>query len=351
MRLGILASVLLVFVWVGAAGAADSVVADRIRALEDTLAESWLAHVDISGAIEVEAGYAKDYDDIKSSDIDLTNVEVGIDVGVNEWVSGFALLKWEADGGEGGYVDEGGIALGNLETLHYVLNVGKLYVPFGVFETAMISDPLTLELGEVREGAVSAEFAAAGFYGAAFVFNSDVNKSGEEDDMLDSWGISLGYQLEAGGVNVDLTAGYISNLTASGGFAETLDVVDEFTAGGAFSAVVAIADFTVVAEYVGALDDDYLDDNDADPAAWNVEVAYGFEVNEHEAGVAIGYQGSDDAAFLGLPEERWLASVNYELTADLGIALELTKDEDYSADEGGSGQSAESVLCQLVLEF
>jgi len=34
------------------------------------------------------------------------------------------------------------------------LTAGQLYVPFGAFETGLISDPLTLEIGETRESTV-----------------------------------------------------------------------------------------------------------------------------------------------------------------------------------------------------
>ena len=37
---------------------------------------------------------------------------------------------------------------------------GLLYLPFGVFETNMISDPLTLDLGEKRDPAVVVEGSA-----------------------------------------------------------------------------------------------------------------------------------------------------------------------------------------------
>ena len=351
MRLKALSGVLLVMLCAGNVGAAESVMTEQVSALEEKLEQGWLSQVDISGAIEAEAGYRKDYDDIKTSDVDLTNVEVGIEAGLNDWVSGFALLKWEEDGGEGVFVDEGGISLGNLETMRYQVSVGKLYVPFGVYETSMVSDPLTLELGEVRVGAINAEFASAGFYGAVYVFNSDVSESGEDDDMIDSWGVSLGYQFASEVMNADLTAGYINNLNASGGFSDTLDKVDEYSAGGTVSAVVTVADITFIGEYLTALDDDYLATSEAKPEAWNLEIAYAFAVSDHQAGIALGYQGSQDAAFLGLPKERWLASASYELTPGLGVALEIARDEDYAGGDGGSGESADSIVCQLALEF
>ncbi len=343
--------VLLVMLFANMAGAAGSGVAERVSILEQQLEATWLSRVDISGAVEIEASYTDDYDGVQTSDIDLTNVEIGIDAGFSELVGGFVVFKWEEDGEEGVFVDEGGITLGNLETLHYQITAGKLYVPFGVFETNMISDPLTLELGEIREGAVSVEFSKAGFYGAAFAFNSDVSKTGKADDMIDSWGLSLGYQFAGDAFSADLKAGYVSNLNASGGFSDTFDSVDDYSAGATGSLVVGIADFTLVGEYLTALDDDYLTDSNNQSSAWNVEVSYSFTVNERAAAVALGYQGTREAAFLGLPEQRWLVSANYELTPELAIAVELSQDDDYATHKGGSGETAETVLAQLALAF
>ncbi len=351
MKSAVLSGVLLVVLFANMAGAADSGVAERVSALEQQLEATWLSRVEISGVIEVEASYTDDYDDVQTSDIDLANVELSIDAGLTESVGGFVVLKWEEDGEEGVFVDEGGITLGNLDVYHYQLSAGKLYVPFGVFETSMISDPLTLELGEVREGAVSIELSGGGFHGAVFAFNSDVSKTGAADDMIDSWGLSLAYQWAGDLLSADLSAGYISNLNASGGFSDTLNTVAEYSAGATGSLVVGIADFTLVGEYLTALDDDYLTDSNDQPAAWNVEVSYSFAVNDHAAVVALGYQGSRDAAFLGLPEERWLVAGNYELTSELSVSVELSHDDDYGESSGGSGKTAETVLAQLAFAF
>ncbi len=351
MKAVVLSGVLLVVLFANMAGAADSSIAERVSALEQQMEATWLSRVDISGVIEVEASYTDDYDGARTSDLDLTNVEIGIEAGLNDMVAGFAVLKWEEDGEEGVFVDEGGITLGNLEALHYQITAGKLYVPFGVFETNMISDPLTLELGEVREGAVTIDLSGAGFHGSIFAFNSDVTKTGKADDMVDSWGLSLGYQFAGDSFSADIIAGYISNLNASGGFSETLDTVEDYTAGATGSIIVGIADFSFVGEYLAALDDDYLADSNDQPATWNVEVSYRFMVNDHAASVALGYQGTREAAFLGLPEERWLVSANYEITTELSIAVELSQDDDYAINKGGSGETAESVLCQLALAF
>ena len=345
----------VVFCFSSVATAADGGFASRLAALEEAANQRLPSWLKFSGAIEVEAGYSSGYDNAKESDVDLTNVELRTDVPLTDYFSGYALMKWEEDGSEGVFIDEAGIVLGSVDEYGISVTAGKLYVPFGVFETGMISDPLTLELGETREGAVVVDFGAGGFYGATYTFNSEVSDDAD-DDMIDAFGVVAGYTYETEEISIDLSAGWISNLTSSGGFSDYLDdagidLLDDYTAGATVSAIVSMADFTLIGEYLTALDNDYLEAEDDEPATWNLELDYGFKISEHDATIAVSYQGSDEAALLGLPETRIGATFGFVITDGLGIALEYIHDEDYDTSDGGTDESADTVTCQLALEF
>lgn len=116
--------------------------------------------VTLSGAIEVEAGYSSDFADVDTSEISLATAELGIDAAINDWTTGHALFKWDDDEL---FVDEGFITLGGTDAVPVYLTAGLLYVPFGVYETNMISDPLTLEIGETQESAVQVGVDIKGF--------------------------------------------------------------------------------------------------------------------------------------------------------------------------------------------
>ena len=334
--------------------AQDNALADRVAALEESMAGSFFQKVEFSGALEAEATYSSDYADAQTSDIDLTTMELGINITLNDYVSGFALIKWEDDD-EDVFLDEGGITLGNVETMGYAVTVGKLYVPFGVFETGMVSDPLTLEIGETREGAITVDVAAAGFYGAVYAFNSAISDDAS-DDTIDSYGLMAGYAFESDAMSLDLSAGWISNITSSGGYDgyltdNSIDPVDEYTAGATVSAVIGIADFTIIAEYLAALDSDFSTATTEEPTATNIEVVYDFEMIGRAAAMAVAYQMTDEAVFLGLPETRAGATVSVEITKGVSIALEYIHDEDYDVADGGTGESADAVTCQLAFTF
>ena len=141
----------------------DKALTDRMQRLEEQVARqrgeegeeegSFLQaindHVELSGLVEVEvASWSVDdkgfFEDDDGSDISLATVEVGIDAQISEWSSAHVLLLYE-EGEEDDHViiDEGTITLGNMDKFPLYLSAGKMYVPFGSFETNMISDPLT----------------------------------------------------------------------------------------------------------------------------------------------------------------------------------------------------------------
>ncbi len=105
--------------------------------------------VTVSGAVEVELGFGDDFAGKSQSDIALATVVLGVDAKINDRVTGHVALLHEDDGTEPMEVDEGIISI-DLENGWY-FNGGRMYVPFGVYESNLVSDPLTLEIGETRE--------------------------------------------------------------------------------------------------------------------------------------------------------------------------------------------------------
>ncbi|HDS16003.1 MAG TPA: LbtU family siderophore porin [Proteobacteria bacterium] len=313
-------------------------------------------HVTISGCVEVEVGFTEDYDGNDESDITLATVELGIDIDLHKYVSAHILLLWEEDDTEPVDLDEAYLTLGNTEHFPVFLQAGKFYVPFGNFESHMISDPLTLELGETRESAVLLGFEQAGFRVGVYAFNGDIDEA-EDDNEIKCFGLSTGYAFENDNFSLDVGADWINNLADSDTLGDALpesirDYVDGFTA----HAVFSWQGLTLIGEYLAANDDFAVDELEfkgkgAKPEAWNVELGYTFAVAGREAFVAVAWQGTDEALALELPEDRYLGSVGVELFPGIGLALEYAHDEDYGVGDGGSGKTADTVTLQLALEF
>ena len=333
---------------------------ERVKELEEAIKRTeptgrWYDRIRISGLIEVEAGYGKtdvkdsDEEDEETSDIDLSNVELNVDAKVSENVEGHVKIAY---GDDEIYVDEGFIMLTGPERFPAYLIAGRQYVPFGNYETMFITDPNTLILGETREGA-----AVAGYrVGEQFVdisvgtFNGGAQTEGD-DDAINSFVAAVTAQPLEG---LNLGVSYTSNLAASNSFNDEVvdsDNLDSLV--GAWSAFVTYAfleRFTLIGEYVGAIDNFKAgeiyaadDGNERKPAAWNVELG---AVLIDDLSVALRYGGSDDGGDDFLPEAQYGAVLNWCFIKNTNLAVEYLHGEfedDY--------QDTDTVTAQLAVEF
>ena len=104
---------------------------------------SWFERTQIAGLIELEAAYQRPYAGPSASDLSLATLELGLQTQVSAWVEAGITLLYEEDATPL-EVDIAYLSLGNPERSPYSLSAGQVYLPFGAFETHMISDPLTL---------------------------------------------------------------------------------------------------------------------------------------------------------------------------------------------------------------
>lgn len=338
----------------------------RIEQLETAVSrpiegQKWYDRIEIGGLIEAEAHYQQiEYqdatvEDTDESDVDLATVELAVDARIVEHVDGHVLFKYEDDDL---FVDEGFVTLSGTEAFPAYLIVGRQYVPFGNFASYFVTDPTTLILGETNEGAVVAGYRFGGEMVdlSAGLFNGKIDQTGD-DDTIDSFVLSV----TAKPLDV-LTVGvsYTSNLaSADAFFADAIDGIgvtelNDFVGGWSAFVTVEILDrITIIAEYMGALDDfqagelyEPTDTTQRKPTAWNIEVGAGItEVLE----VALRYGGSDDGADV-LPETQYGVVLNWGFFKNTNLALEYlhAKFEDTSL---AVDQEADTYTAQLAVEF
>ncbi|MDY7033079.1 MAG: LbtU family siderophore porin [Thermodesulfobacteriota bacterium] len=340
-------------------------LADRVRRIEehmkeDTL-ENWADRLTLSGLIEVEVGY-EDFNfnnpvetDASSSDIVLAKVELGVDAAIAKHIRGHVLFLYEDD--EDVVLDEGFIIIDGEDEMPLYLNAGKIYVPFGRFESHFISDPLTLELGETRESAVKVGFANELLDICFAVFNGDINETGEEDDHIDGYVFSAVLNLPeeaVSGLGLAVGASYISNIADSDGIQGaleddfgTMEIKDYLAGFSAFLNASVMERFFMEVEYVGITEDFEGSDlglapgEKFQPRAWNLELAYA--VSE-KLEAAVRYEGSDDTYNL-LPEKQYGAAVLVGLFENTSLAFE------YLHGEFENDDKRDLFTCQLAIEF
>jgi len=342
-------------------------IEERLRSLEEqqaefyhTLAEKKAAglaskitdRITISGLIEVE-GSAENLDFADGStdagsDLTLATAQLGFGVKLTEEVRGNISFLYEEDATDL-EVDEAAI---DFDYAPIFARVGRLYVPFGVFHSHFISDPLTLELGETRETALLIGYGHELFSLSAFAFNGDAEKAGEEDHIRD-WGASLVLTPAEG---VELGGSYLSDLADSD--AELLgDEYQRRVAGWSAFATAERGPFGASAEILGAVKSFAAADLDADddgrgdkPLAWNLEVSWAPQENVE---LAARYEGSDE--FAGQPERQYGIDVSWSPWEYTTLSLEYLRgefDHGFGVDDDGNLlDRRDLVTAQLAVEF
>ena len=342
--------------------AQDEMIVEKDRQIAELTGreDAWFDAVEIGGVIELEAAYASHgaddapYEGDPSTTAELATLELGIAARIHDWVGAEIVVK--NDDEDNIAIDETFLTIAPPEGT-WALQTGRYVVPFGVYETNMISDPVTLELGETGQDAVMFAAESGGLYGSVFAFNGDLERGG--DNTIDGFGVALGYAMEIEGGAIDANLSWINDLGESDGF-EIDSAGADNVPGWAASVVLGWGDVTLIGEYLTALDGfegDEIEFGDAgaEPSAWTVEIAYGFDLGGRDATAAVGYQGTSeavgDADSLGLPERRALVGLSAEMTEGVALSAEWKRDEDYGEAEGGTGKSADTVTVQLAAEF
>jgi len=340
-------------------------LSERVSDLENTMGkkaglETWFKKIAISGTVEVEVGYGKiDFDDPaaedeESSDIKLSTAELDIDVDIAKHVKGHVAYLWEEDDTEPVDLDEGFIMVDGEEILPLYLTAGKLYVPFGYYNSHFISDPLTLELGEARESAVLIGGFNEWLDLAIGAFNGDIDKTGD-DDHISSFVAKGIFTLPEDSVqDFQFMTGvsWIFNIADSDSL-QGEDGVDEAeiddTVGGfsAFASASYMDLFFLEAEYLGAIEKFKAGELAFDggksyrPEAWNFELAY---TATEKLEIGAKYEGSHDCGNY-LPEKQFGCVAAYRLFENTSLAVEYLHGEFENNDEQNLASA------QLAVEF
>ena len=197
--------------------------------------------IDIGGKIKVRAYSESPSGGDATQRLYLKDFDLSVEAEIDEGISAEGTLK--RDGDEGDIEVDDAFMTAALPG-DVSITGGLLYVPFGVFETNMISDPLTLELGEKRDPAVVIEGSADDLSGAVYVYQRDTGEEDGRDDRISGYGTSVGYAVEGDASGFSVTVGYISDVWE-------LSEVPGFSA----SAGGSLDDATVLVEHVGALEE------------------------------------------------------------------------------------------------
>ncbi len=297
--------------------------------------------------LELEA-YWSEQGEADRSDIVVGAFQLTLDADPVEGMSGRVLLLYEEGYTDPMDVDEAFVKLGDTESMPAWIRVGRLYVPFGVFNSHFVSDPLTLKLGQTRAGAAMVGWGTDLMQLQAGCFNGKVDEdSADEDDRVDGAVASLTvtpFEFVEGGFY------YITDMGESWGMQDVVKGYQSYCEAGGVGGYVSVTlgRFVLDAEAMKALDDVafgvVLEEEEAEtqiqPMAWNCELA--FRPNDLWE-FAGKIEGSDE--YPDKPETQYGAVVSRAVMENAAVKLEYLHGMFDNADD------RDMVTGQLALEF
>ncbi len=308
-------------------------------------------YLQLNGLIEAAWVHIKPYEGPATSEWLVSTLELGMTFQPHPWVTVQASGLYEDNGLTPLELDVAQLKIGP-PAGPWFLAGGQLYLPFGRYESNMVSDPLTLDLGENREITAALGFEYASLFGAAYAYRGE--RLDRHSASLDQWGAEIGYAGKLVGYPLTLAVGYISDIGDSDSLYPLVEGKDR-VGGLALSTLYEAGSWTLIAEYVAATQS--FDENaGADlagqsPAAWMLEAAYQFELLDKQAQIALGYQGTREALALELPEARGLVTFNLGIYQYTTLQLEWVLDRDYGESTGGTGNTGNAFAAQVAMAF
>ena len=228
------------------------------------------------------------------------------------------------------------------------ISAGNQYLPFGKFETAMVHDPLTLDLGEGwRDKTLTATSKRGNLTTHGFVFAAEATQpDGSKHD--NGYGFGANYATETASIGAE----YISNLAESGGFADVNNSTDAVP-GVAVHGSTKLGRVTVLGEHVMATKSFQAGDlADADggsltaaekPSATHVEAD--IDLNNDRT-LAMSWNKTKDAdTQQGLAEKSYGVTYRQPIMKGIEGAVELMQATGYD------DLKSKSVTAQLAYEF
>lgn len=320
--------------------------ADRLWDAAERLEEQGLTvapGVKVGATVEVEGSAARQ-DGKTDTDLVLATAEAWLEVDLAPGVKAEASVLWEQNDTEPAELDTAFIELGGTDEIPLRLSAGRMYLPFGAFNSFMISDPLTLELGETREEAVAIAYDTERWNAWIGAFSGERSSASGIKNAVAAlaWtpcdGLTMGTSYST---DIGEGAGYLDDLGGASGSGRT--------PGLSVYLLLERAPVSVALEYLGACGSLTWRDADnellsARPRAWHVDVAY--ELSEVWT-AALRYEESYRFKPDEMPRRQCGAALSWQVAPCTTLGLEYLFGTFAAADTG----NRHLVTAQLAIAF
>lgn len=327
-----------------------------------------------SGGIEGTTTYSKNYTDNNDFNITLSTAELDLMAIMSQWASGFMSIGFDNSAPESGarvtnsriYLQRGFVTIGNLQQTPFYATVGQLYLPFGRYSSAMVTNPITKTIGRIEQRALVLGYFRDGIYFETYMDNGDRVGNNPDTSFLQT-GANLGYKNSDSRIgSVDVGIGYTSNIADSQGMQSNgLSSSDDsqFAGFGETSSPSGVSGnnlahgvdalnlhfkltrgmTTLITEYITALrrfdaNDLEYNGNGALVSALQAELDFNFIVKGFPLTIGTAYNQSWESLALNVPRQSYFLVASTSLWKNTVESLEYRHDVNYgvTANTGGS---------------
>ncbi|MBA4696484.1 MAG: LbtU family siderophore porin [Legionella sp.] len=237
----------------------------------------------------------------------------------------------------------------------YYLTGGQDFIPFGRFSSAMITPPLTAKLGQTASMPLVIGYQPidSGPFAAFYAFRSNIEGKFEGTPGFDG-----GYRLKRDNMSAEIGASYMASLADATGFQSTGSGGSQTFGGFASEShgtqairtvpavdiygQLSIDRYKLLAEWVVALrafnqEDLSFNGKGAQPQAGHLEAGVNFTAFDKTAGIALGYQWSEETLALNLPNRRISGVFDIEWWKNTKQRFEYRHDKDFAPNQFANG--------------
>jgi hypothetical protein len=216
-----------------------------------------------------------------------------------------------------------------------------MYLPFGEFDSHMVTDPLTKTLAETRESAFQFGYHNEQLTASIYLFKGSNKSDQGTADKVDNFGFHLAYSEH----NYALGFAYLNDIGDSDSLQGSINAtlgnnnISDHTAGVAVNARLALNNFSLFVEYISAIDEfaaGEFDNVKAQPSAAHIELSYALNLAGNHAMIALAAQRSNEARAADLAESRFLAGLSIGLLQQASLTFELSHDTAYNANDSNA---------------
>lgn len=278
----------------------------------------------------------KDGSNENESDLVIDKIKMNLDIDVTENIKFDTNIEYKD--GKDLYIDSAEFDISLNDDLS--IAVGKIDIPFGVFEGEMISDPLTKDLGEITQTTIGLIWKPVNSLKlSAWVYDSDIegeiNNAAAALEFKPSDAISLGV-----GIVSDICVGDLSDAIELEDDAEH----DQTAGVNAWIALNLTDSVSILGEYISAIDN--IDAINGDkPQTWAIDLVY--EATDAIT-IAARYEGSKEFLADETPESRFGGTISYAFNDVVTLSAEYLYGK---YDDAAEIDDCHLVSGRLVFDF